>query len=88
MLLNGLLKSEFSGLLVMKVTEHTIRNEKSIPFIHWEDNKRVSEIALRYAISGLMTIVVDWHKDGYRQSVDEMAAITTELLTSNYFKNV
>ena len=30
-LLSGLLKSDFSGLLVMKVTEHTICNERSIP---------------------------------------------------------
>lgn len=87
-LLNGLLKSDFSGLLVMKVTEHTIRNEKNIPFIHWEDDKKLSEIALKYAISGLMSIVVDWHKEGYQQSVNEMAKIATDLLTTNYFKNI
>ena len=87
-LLNGLLKSDFSGLLVMKVTEHTIRNERSIPFIHWEDEKKKSEIALKYAISGLMSIVVEWHKEGYQHGVDEMAEIATTLLTSNYFKNI
>ena len=87
-LLNGLLKSDFSGLLVMKVTEHTIQNEKSIPFIHWEDDKKLSEMALKYAITGLMSIVVDWNKEGYPQSVDEMAELATDLLTTHYFKNI
>ena len=87
-LLNGLLKSGLSGLLVIKVTEHTIGNERSIPFIHWEDESKKSEIALKYAISGLMSIVVEWHRDGYIQSVDEMAEIATVLLTSQHFKNI
>lgn len=87
-LLNGLLKSGFSGLLVMKVTEYTIYNEKSIPFIHWKEEWKESDIALKYAVSGLMTIVVEWHREGYQQSVEEMAEIATKLLTTNYFKNI
>lgn len=87
-LLNGLLKSDLSGLLVLKVTEHTIYNEKTIPFIHWEENWEMSDIALKYAVSGLMSIIVGWNREGYRESVDEMAEIATKLLTTNYFKNI
>ncbi|MBQ3559652.1 MAG: TetR/AcrR family transcriptional regulator [Agathobacter sp.] len=87
-LLSGLLRSDLSGLLVMKMTEHTICDERNIPFIHWEDEKKKSEIALKYAISGLMSMVVEWHKGDYLQTVDEMAEIATTLLTSNYFKNI
>ena len=45
-------------------------------------------MALKYAITGLMSIVVDWNKEGYPQSVDEMAELATDLLTTHYFKNI
>lgn len=87
-LLNGLCKSGFSGLLITKVMEHTIKNEKNIPFIYWAEDKKPSEIALKYAITGLMSMVLDWHKGGYSQETEEMTKLAVDLLTTGYFKNI
>lgn len=88
MVLNGLSKSGLSGILVTKIIEHTIKSEKSIPFMHWADGKMLSETVLIYSVSGLMAIVLEWHRGGCKESTGEMARKATELLTSSYFKNV
>lgn len=87
-ILSGLLKSDLSGILVTKVIEHSIEDEKRIPFMCWSDDKMASETALIYSVSGLMTIVLQWHKSGYRETIPQMAQKATELLTSGCFKNV
>ena len=36
---------------------------------------------VRFAVSGIMFMMIDWHRDGYRESAREMAELTVRMVT-------
>lgn len=79
-LLDALTKSDLSTILAQRalaLTEETIvfdYQNRQVP-------KNFSQVANSFVVCGLMTLVLQWHHDGFRDSISEMAEMTRILLT-------
>lgn len=87
-LLDVLSRNAMSGYLVERTLNH-IANDNVIPnrFLVNEVQFVRKQVTL-FCISGLMSIVLTWHKDGYPQSAEQMAAITARLVSQPLFPNL
>ena len=90
-LLDALEKSSLSGVLVNRAIGHsvfeTMREHRYLP----PEEQYVQEYTTLFAVSGLMSMVIQWHHEGYPQSVKQMAQIAIRLLSrpispDGYFK--
>lgn len=78
-LLDALERSGLSGMLV----ERAIRNSQEAQVFSYENNsKEYVEAATAFTVCGLMSMMLHWHHDGYRQSVEEIASIALQMLTN------
>lgn len=79
-LLDALERSQLSGILVERATALAQR-ERLMPnrIQSWPID--LQGIALSFAICGLMSMVIQWHHQGYRISPAEMTRTATALLT-------
>ncbi len=79
-LLNALVRSSLSGILVERATNFALR-ERMMPryMLSWDSGYQ--GIALSFAICGLMSMVIQWHNQGFLMTPDEMAKIATTMLT-------
>ena len=78
--LEALERSHLSGILVERATT-LAQKERLIPdrILNWPMN--LQNLALSFAVCGLMSMVIQWHYQGYRVSPTEMAQMATVLLT-------
>lgn len=79
-LLDALCKNCLTGVLVERATEHAL-NEGMMPAYLRPLSQDVQNLALTFAVCGLLSMVIQWHNDGFRQSSKDMAQIATWLLT-------
>ncbi len=79
-LLSALERSHLSGLLVERATD-LARRERFIPKMmdRWQED--MQGMALSFVVCGLLTMVIQWHHQGYRISPEEMTALATSMLT-------
>lgn len=86
-LLDALARNGLSNMLIQRSIDFTIK-EHSIP-LRFLDNATMEmmEQVTIFCVCGLMSVVIGWHKDGYRQSPQQMARIATRLLTQPLFQN-
>ena len=79
-LLDALERSGLSGILVERAT-HFAMQEKMMPryMLGWDTSTQ--QIALSFAICGLMSMVIQWHHQGFIQTADEMTKLAATLLT-------
>ena len=79
-LLDALEKSGLSGVLVHRAIGLSLfesgREWRFLP----QEEKLAQEYMMLFAISGLMSMVIQWHHDGYPQTVQQMAAIARRLM--------
>ena len=79
-LLDALQRSQLEGLLVQRATMLAQKEHLMPGYIKkWTAN--VQQIAISFAVCGLLSMVMQWHRDGYRVSSGEMAKAATQLLT-------
>ncbi len=80
-LLDALHKSSLSGLLVERATL-LARDEMLMTgyLKKWDDS--LKDIAIAFAVCGLLTMVFQWHRDGFLIEPEDMARTATVLLTS------
>ena len=83
-LLNALKKSNLSGLLIQRALDFS-RNIDTIPRFMLITDRRLREYGTMFMVCGLMTMIVQWHEDGFSKSVAEMAELTMQLLTRPLF---
>ena len=79
-LLDALKRSGLSGILVERATELAQR-ERLMPdrIRSWSVSQQ--ELALSFALCGLMAMILQWHAKGYPVSPEEMTRIATAMLT-------
>lgn len=79
-LLDALQRSGLSGILVERATE-LARRERLMPerIKSWSADQQ--ELALSFALCGLMSMILQWHHQGYPVSPGEMTRIATAMLT-------
>lgn len=83
-LLDALKKSNLSGLLIQRALEFS-QNIDTIPRFMQITDRRLREYGTMFMVCGLMTMIVQWHNDGFSKSVSEMAELTMQLLTKPFF---
>ena len=80
MLLSALERSHLGGMLVERSTSHALE-EKLVPRYLLEQPGNVQEMVMTFCVCGLLSMVIRWHHNGYRESPKEMAKIATLMLT-------
>lgn len=83
-LLDALKKSSFSGLLIQRAMEFS-NDMDTIPRFLQIGDKRLREYGTMFMVCGLMTMIVQWHYDGFTKSAEEMAKLAMQLLTQPLF---
>lgn len=87
-LLDALEKSNLSGLLVQRAVTQAL-SEFTVPTQTIPTELRpVRSQAISFAICGLMSMVLSWHHDGYRQSYREMAATAAKIMSTPMIRMV
>lgn len=83
-LLDALKKSNLSGQLIQRALDFS-QNIDAIPRFMLIRDKRLREYGTMFMVCGLMTMIVQWHNDGFSKSITEMAELTMQLLTKPLF---
>ena len=83
-LLDALKKSNLIGLLIQRALDFS-RNIDTIPRFMLITDRRLREYGTMFMVCGLMTMIVQWHEDGFSKSTGEMAELTMQLLTQPLF---
>ena len=79
-LLDALQRSRLSGLLVERSTNHALHERLMPAYLRAQPNQ-IQEMALTFAVCGLLSMVIQWHQSGYRESPSDMAKAATLMLT-------
>ena len=79
-LLDALERSGLSGILVERSTFHAVRERMMPKYLVGLPADKQS-IALTFAVCGLLAMVIQWHHNGYQQTVREIAEVATMMLT-------
>lgn len=80
-LLDALAKSGLSGVLVNRAIGHSVfesmRGRRFLPV----EEQQAQEYITLFAVSGFMSMVIQWHHEGYPQTVQQMAQIAIRLVS-------
>lgn len=79
-LLDALERSRLSGMLVERATAHAM-NERMMPSYLRTKPEAVQSMALTFAVCGLLSMVIQWHHDKFKQSPEDMTRVATMMLT-------
>ena len=79
--LDALQRSELSGILVERATSFAL-NEGYLPQKFKIVSPSLRESAMSFAVCGLMAMMFNWHRQGYRASLDELTELAVNLLTT------
>lgn len=87
-LLDALERSGMSGVLIERAINYSV-TEGAFPdrFLS-EDALPMRQHLVKFAVCGLMTMVLQWHSGGYQEPVSEMARIAARLVTRPLFPDV
>ena len=84
-LLDALARSGISGTLVMRSIDHAV-SDIGMPTRFLPQQERLArEHATKFGVCGLMSMVLNWHNNGFVLSESQMASIAVELLTKPLF---
>lgn len=86
-LLDALFKHQNSHLLTDRAIRHIFRENSDIIHTFGGDCGAFGQETILFYISGIFSVVLSWHAQGYRHSIDEMSDLLMELLTTTPVKN-
>ena len=79
-LIDALLRSNLSGMLVERAVSLAKREQLMPGYVKaWEDT--LKDVALSFAVCGLMSMVLQWHKEGYKIPTEQMAKAAVMMLS-------
>ena len=80
-LLDALHRNKQSSLLHDQSIQHVIQEDSGA--LHWfgADCQPHGREIMLFMISGIFSLMIDWHQSGYNKTVPEIARITHQLLT-------
>lgn len=79
-LLDALKRNGLSGILVERAMELALR-ERLMPGYLREVSQDVQQLALSFAVCGLLSMVLQWHAQGFKAKPAEMTKIALSILT-------
>ena len=80
-LLDALQRSSISGILVERATNFALK-EGHLPRQFKRFSPEVRGIAMAFSVCGLMSMILQWHRQGFLISPDEMTRLAVEMLTA------
>ncbi len=87
-LLDALAYSGLSGVLIQRSIEHaitkTVYERRFLPM----EEQFAQEYMLLFLVSGLMSMVIQWHHDGYPQSPEQMSEVALRLVSQPMAANM
>ena len=83
-LLEALDKSDMSGIMIQRAVAHAWELDSYPHFLRTAE-KQLQEYGAMFATCGIVTMMVQWHRDGYAQSVEQMAQLLVRLLGQPLF---
>ena len=84
-LLDALERSGISGVLVTRSVDHAMSDAGIPPRFHFRNEKTYREHATIFGVCGLMSMMLNWHHNGYPVQAEQMAEIAVQLLTKPLF---
>ena len=80
-LLNALNRHNCTALLMERAGVFILREDNDLAHVLGADLENGREI-LRFNLSAIFSLVISWYESGYAKSVDEMAALLMDLMTT------
>ena len=79
-LIGAMLRSNLSGMLVERAVSLAKQEELMPGYVKdWEN--MMQNIAMSFVVCGLMSMVIQWHREGYRISAEKMAQAAVAMLS-------
>ena len=81
LLLDALQRSSLSGFLVERANAFAVR-EGHLPkhFKSW--NQEIQSLAMSFSVCGLMSMIIQWHRQGFLLSPDDMTKLAITILSN------
>ena len=83
-LLDALERSGLSGVLIQRAIDYT-KEMDSLPAFLFTVDKNLRDYGTMFTVCGLMTMIGQWHHDGFTPGVESMAALAIRLLSEPLF---
>ncbi len=86
-LIDAMLRSNLGGMLVERAV-NLAKQEQLMPGYvkEWEDTMK--DVAMSFAVCGLMSMVLQWHNEGYRIPAEQMAKAAVAMLSRPLIPNL
>ncbi len=79
-LIDALMRSNLSGLLVERAVSLAKQEELMPGYVRaWEDTMK--DVAMSFVVCGLMSMVLQWHREGYQIPTEKMAQAAVNMLS-------
>ena len=87
-LLDALVRSNLSGMLVDRAVAFALSDDVlPVRFLPNDDHDMQQHITM-FGVCGLMSMVLSWHDNGYRQPIEEMSRIAVRMISRPLFPGV
>ena len=86
-LLDALLKHQNSHILTDRAIRHIVRENSDIVHTFGADIGSFRMETILFYISGIFSLVLVWHQQGYDHSIDEMSQLLMDLLSTAAIKH-
>ncbi len=80
---NGLM-----GILVERSIRYPVRDRVDMDKFQPNRDDFTKELVLKFAFSGLIFVMLEWYKSGFKASVEDMAAVVCNVFTKPLFPNL
>ena len=86
-LIEAMMRSNLAGMLVER-SVNLAKQEKLMPGYvkEWEDT--LKDVAMSFAVCGLLSMVMQWHKEGYTIPTEKMAQAAVTMLSRPLIPNL
>lgn len=86
-LLDAILRSNLGGMLVERAVSLAKQEELMPGYVRdWED--AMKDVAMSFVVCGLMSMVLQWHREGYRIPTEQMAKTAVKMLSRPLIPNI
>lgn len=82
LLLDGLSRIQSSSLLTERSIRLVLNEDAALMKTFGADSSDFARETMLFFISGLFSLLLDWHGSGFQRNIDEMAGLLMQLLTT------
>ncbi len=87
-MLDILNRNELMGFFIEVSVRFPVEDRVSVEKFMGEADKQKRALMMKYAFAGLIFIMIDWYKDGFKTPVPEMASAVCDIMTRPVFPNL